>query len=152
KYIDETKLDVVQATIAYTQYLAEGGSAQVRATPFTGAGSLIRFLPLGVFTALLRPLPGEVNNSFGLLAGLENLVLLTLVLIAIRRTRLTEFRDPVIAWATMLLTTWSVVYGFVSSQNLGTGVRYRLQILPVFLLLLLHLARADRKPLTDKTI
>jgi hypothetical protein len=141
KFFQESTVDILDAANTYSQSWARGGSAQVLATPFSGIGSMIRFIPLGVFTALLRPLPGEVRNSFGLLAGLENAALLLLTLLAIWRTRVRDFRNPLVLWAATLVVTWSVVYGFVSYQNLGTSVRFRLQILPVFLLLLIHLAR-----------
>jgi hypothetical protein len=145
-FFRETTMDIVEATNTYSQAWSQGGSGQVLTTPFSGIGSVIRFIPLGVFTALLRPLPGEVRNTFGTLAGLENAGLLMLALIAIGRTRARDFRDPLVVWAATLVVTWAVVYGFVSYQNLGTGVRFRLQILPIFLLLLLHLARRRGNP------
>ncbi len=123
----------------------DGGSGQVINIEFTSIHNVLVFLPLGMFTALLRPLPGEIPNLFGLLAGLENLVLLALSFLAIKRTRLKELRDPVIGWLVLLVFTWAALYGFISYQNLGTAVRFRLQILPLFLCLLLYLSRNRRK-------
>ena len=137
----ETMSDLAQATTAYTQGWAEGGSAQKTSIDFTDPGQLLRFLPLGIVTALLRPLPGEVLNAFGMLAGLEDLALVWLIGLAVVRTRFVELMQPVVLWALSFVLIWATVYGPISYQNLGSGVRFRLQILPVFVLLLLYLAR-----------
>ena len=78
---------------------------------------------------------------FGLLSGIENAALLTFLLLAVVRTRTADFREPLVTWATSLIICWSVIYAFLSYQNLGTAVRFRLQIMPVLLLLLLYLSR-----------
>ena len=91
-------------------------------------------------TALFRPLPGEVRNLFGLLAGLENLVFVILLIMAFFRTKLKELKDPLILWAIAICCIWGSLYGMIN-QNLGTFVRYKVQIFPIFLGLLLYLAR-----------
>lgn len=142
--------ELLSATTSLSQGWAYGGSAQEIGSAFTSIGSMIRFLPLGIFTALFRPLPGEVMNPFGLLAGLENLLLLGLAVVALVRLRLRALADPLVVWALAWVLAWAALYGFVSYQNLGTAVRFKLQILPVLLLLSLHLARR-RPPATALT-
>jgi hypothetical protein len=127
-----------------------GGSAQERSTPFTGISGMLRFAPVGAFTALFRPLPGEVRNPFGFVAGLENAFLLGLLLVALVRTRPRAFRDPVLVWAVLLVLTWSFAYSFVSYYNFGAAVRFKLQILPVLLLVLLYLARGAGRVATGR--
>lgn len=141
----ETIRDVQNAAEARSAGWA-GGSAQERTGRFTGLGSMLRFAPLGAFTALFRPLPGEVRNPFGIVAGLENTFLLGLLAVALVRARIRRLTDPAIAWAILLIITWSFIYSFVSYYNFGAAVRFKLQILPVLLLVLLHLAR----PLDDR--
>ena len=102
---------------------------------------MVAFLPVGMFTALFRPLPGEVLNVFGFFASLENMATLGLLWLAIKRTRWEELKEPVVTWALSLVVAWSTVYAFVSGYNLGTASRYRLQILPVMICLLVYLAR-----------
>lgn len=136
--------ELLSATTSLSQGWAYGGSAQEIATPFSSLGGMIRFLPVGMFTALFRPLPGEVMNPFGLLAGLENAILVALAVVAVVRMRVRELADPLVLWALAWVLAWAALYGFVSYQNLGTAVRFKLQILPVLLLLSLHLAR--RRP------
>jgi len=136
--------DIVTTTNRISHSGAFGGSAQ-EVPEFTSIGSMVAFVPLGAFTALFRPLPGDVLNPFGLLAGLENVVLLVLLLRAIKRTRLEDLKEPLVIWAILLVIIWATIYGFVSYQNLGTAVRWRLQILPVLLGLLLYLGRRHQK-------
>lgn len=136
----ESTRDVIAATSTFSQAWAEGGSAQQVTADLTSASGMAAFAPRGAFTALFRPLPGEVMNPFGLLAGLENLFLLGLLGLAVVRFRRASLRDPLVPWAIVLTLTWAIVYGFVSYQNLGAAVRFKLQILPLLLLLLWHLA------------
>ena len=118
-----------------------GGSGQTLDTEFTSATDFLLFWPLGVFTALLRPLPGEFLAPFPLLASLENGFLLALVIRAAVRFRARDLKKPLIGWAVAFVFTWAAVYSIASYQNLGSSVRFRLQILPVFLGLLLYLGR-----------
>lgn len=104
----------------------------------------IRNIPRGIFTVLFRPLPGEVNNLFGFLAGIEGAFLLILFVLAIKRMRWRELIDPIIIWAILLILLWATLYGFIG-LNLGTVCRYRLQILTVFLGLLMYLVRGKNK-------
>jgi hypothetical protein len=113
-----------------------GGSA-LDTPEINSIGSMLSFAPLGMFTALFRPLPGEVMNLFGLIAGVENLFLLVLIAIAFRRSKLLQPADnSAWFWAFSLVVVWSFLYGFISFQNLGTAVRFKLQILPVLLTML----------------
>lgn len=118
----------------------EGGSGR-QSIRFDDLGVMTGFIPLGAFTALFRPVLGEVNNIFGIVVGLENLVYLWLLFQAVRRTRLRELVDPMVLWALLLLLVWASFYGFASYQNMGAAVRYRLQIQPVLLGLLMYMAR-----------
>ena len=134
--------DLVKKIDSYALGFRRGGS-QIGNARFTSIGDVIAFAPLGIFTALFRPLPGDVRNLFGLLASFENVVLLILLLKAVKRTRWRELQEPMVLWAVLLVLAWATVYGFVS-QNLGTLVRWKTQILPVLLGLLLYLSR--RRP------
>ena len=133
--------DVVDTADALSRVLAMGGSGEEPARPLASVGSLVTFLPLGLFTALFRPLPGEVPNPFGWMAGVENVALLLFAGFAALRARLRDFLDPVVVWAVALLGAWASLYVFLSYSNLGSAARFKLQILPVLLLLLLYLAR-----------
>ena len=144
----ETTQDLVTTTDQISGAWAHGGSAQQIEGGFKSIRSMIAFMPIGAFTALFRPLPFEVPNAFGLLAGLENAFLLSLFVVGLMRRGLGCFRQPVLLWALTTLLVWSAVYGFASYQNLGSAFRFRVQVVPILLLLGLYLTYAHRlKPL-----
>lgn len=112
---------------------------------FNSLKDVILFMPEGMFTALFRPLPGEVKNIFGLLAGLEDMLLLVLFSFVLKTMRWRKLSDPVCIWAILLIIIWAGIYEFVGF-NLGTIHRYRLQVMPIFLGLLIYLAFGGNKP------
>lgn len=135
-----------QAVVLFVDSLARAwamGGTGAEPPTFTTVEDLLAFLPAGAFTALFRPLPGEVLNPllFGTLAGLEAALLLGLVLRGATRARRADFREPLVLAALLFVLTWSALYAFVSYQNLGTAVRFRLQVLPVLLALAVWLGR-----------
>lgn len=137
--------EVVTATREVSRSWARGGSA-LEAPNFQSVGDIIKFAPLGMFTALFRPLPGEIMNPFGLLAGFENLTLLGFVVMGIRRKWQRWEETPngertLILWCVITILCWSLVYGFISYQNLGAAFRFRLQILPLLVMLVIFLNR-----------
>lgn len=144
--------DLIRVSNVLSHGWAHGGSA-VQLTQFHHLASMLAFVPTGIFAALFMPLPGQVNNIFGFASGIIDVILLLLTVVAIGRTRLKTVQVPWVAWAILLVLVWASMYGFASSQNLGTAVRFRLQILPVLwpLLLVLASSRARRLGLTFPT-
>lgn len=136
----ETAEDLVSRTDQISQAWAYGGSAQRIEGGFGSLGEMVLFIPFGAFTALFRPLPGEVLNAFGTLAGLENAVLLGLIVNGILRRGFGWLREPILLWAVLTLVAWSAIYGFASYQNLGTAFRFHVQVAPILLLLGLYLS------------
>lgn len=148
----ESAQDIVMTADMVTQGFVgtPGGSTQDLNVKFDSVGSIVKFLPYGAFTALFRPLPGEVMNPFGSLAGLESLLLIVLLVLAIKRTSFRELKEPLVMWAILFIVTWASVNGIVSSANFGVAVRYRLQILPVLLGVLVYLSRKRQKHRVEK--
>ena len=124
-----------------------GGSGQAPPS-FNSAQDLMMFIPKGAFTALFRPLPGEVNNLFGLLAGLENLLVLILAIYVVRYGKGITRAYPFLNFCIAFVVVWSIFYGFISYQNLGTAFRFRLQVLPL-LLMIFVLTRERKNKLTQ---
>jgi hypothetical protein len=94
---------------------------------------LILFTPQSMFIAYFRPLPGDVTNLFGWLAGFENLGLLMFFIWAVFRLRLAYLRNHLFLWGAALLLCWGLAYSVVAYKDLGTAVRFKLQILPILL-------------------
>lgn len=144
-YVKETffstlKVDsIVEIAHFYGQNLEEAGST--KRFEFYSINDMLIFYPYGLFTALFRPLPGEVMNVFGLLAGIENLFLISLLYLSFKRSNIRELNDPLVLWAISIILFWSLIYAFISPLNPGAAVRYRLQILPLLLGLLLLFSR-----------
>ncbi|MBI5210929.1 MAG: hypothetical protein HY927_13250 [Elusimicrobia bacterium] len=146
KFNIETSTDLVQVAGYESQAWAYGGSAQHLDASISNIGNMVTFLPLGMATALFRPLPGEVLNVFGMLASLENVIFIGVVLFAAMRTRWRDLLEPMVLWAAILVLAWSTTYSFVSYQNLGTAARFKMQIMPIFLGLIMYLSRRRVAP------
>lgn len=135
----ESSDDLVKRTRSITRGFSSSRSgtnevaASVRSVPM-----MVAVLPVGIATVLFRPLPGEINNPFGMLAGLENAILLFMfgssvrALINDRELRRRMFSEPIFVWAILLIVAWCAAYGLVSIENLGASVRFRLPIITVF--------------------
>lgn len=123
----------------------KGGSSLGTYQEFLNFKDIALFVPRGMLVALFRPFPGEIHHAFGWMAGFENIFLLLLSLLALVKTRGRDLKDPLVLCALLLILTWAAAYACFSF-NLGTISRYRLQILPVFLGLLLFQACKDRAP------
>jgi len=140
--------ELAPALAKVSQQWAEGGSGQKMEIPFDSLGGLLAFIPFGAFTALFRPLPLEVPNAFGMLAGLENAGLLGFAVYLLLRKGLAPLRDPRVVFLLLFLLAWTLVYSLISFQNLGTASRFRVQALPILLLLywlVLGSKRIDRR-------
>jgi hypothetical protein len=94
-----------------------------------------------MFIAYFRPLPGDISNLFGWLAGFENLGLLVLSAAALLHIRLRHFRSHLFVWAFALLATWGIAYSVIAYKDLGAAVRYKLQIIPILLGVIGYLCR-----------
>jgi hypothetical protein len=137
----ESSQDVLVTVSRIQQGSTYGGSTQNAEVDLSNSSSALAYLPLGIFTVLFRPLPGEVLTPFGLLAGLDGGLMLVLLLLAIWRVRLKQLGQPIVLWASVVILLWATFYAFGASYNLGTISRYRLQILPILLCLLLYLSQ-----------
>jgi hypothetical protein len=126
-----------------------GGSALGRHEYFSNVSQMLVYIPRGLFTALFRPLPGEVHNLFGFLSGIENILILIILLLVIRKIRWADLKEPLFIWAILLILVWGSVYSFLA-YNLGTISRYRLQIMPILLVVILYLFRRRRAAMEDQ--
>jgi hypothetical protein len=121
------------------------GGSSLAAPSFHNWVDIVKFIPTGMFTSLFRPLPGEVSNFFGAFAGVESLLLLILTTRTMIFRQAQEVQTKMFIYLISTVCIWSAIYGFISYQNLGTAVRFKIQILP-FLILLIFLASDKSTP------
>jgi hypothetical protein len=126
----------------------DSGSSQTIKFQINTWSDIFKFMPLGAFTALFRPFPWELTNLIGILAGFENIFLLVILFIALLKIRLKNIETPIVMWLVLLIVTWACFYGFISYQNFGTAVRYKAQILPIILLLIVYLTKTKSPPIS----
>jgi hypothetical protein len=148
QFLERFELEGLEDVVSSSQnmFRAENtGGAAVKANVLLGGwNDLAAFAPEAAFAALFRPFPWEANNLFALAEGLESVVLLILALRALIRVSWTDLRQPLVIWALSLVFVWAMMYGPISYANLGTAVRFRLQMMPIMLLLFLYLGRRPR--------
>lgn len=123
------KFSMLEALETVSSSWAIGGSGAKQPLTFSSPADVIRFLPVGGFTALFRPLPGEIGGAFGLAAGGENLLLLGLMLWAAWRVLGMRWNFALL-FVICVIALWTPLYAFLSYQNLGTAVRFKLQVMP----------------------
>ncbi len=103
--------------------------------------ALVTNTPKAVFSGLFRPLPWEGGNMLKLASGIENLLLMLMVLAALFSLRKTRIEQQVLFWTVLtyiVLLAWIIAF---TTPNLGTLVRYKVGFLPFLILFTLPAAR-----------
>lgn len=114
---------------------------------FTG---MLKLAPAAVNVSLFRPYLWEVRNPLMLLSALESLALLILtgyVLIRKRHLFFKAFVDPNVLFCMAFSLTFAFAVG-VSTFNFGTLTRYKIPLLPFYLLgliFILYYEKSERK-------
>lgn len=124
------------------------GGSDTYARPFDTFAQMVAFWPAGAFTALVRPLPGDIVQplGFGLLSSLDGLLIIALLLRTVRRAHPRDLRDPLVGGGLLAVGLWLVAYAYISAPNLGTAIRYRMQIEVILIPILLWLGRRRPAP------
>lgn len=113
-------------------------------------GSMLTLAPQAINVSLFRPYVWEVRNPFMLLSALESLFLLLFSLYILFKKNvslLIGFSNPNVLFALIFSITFAFAVG-VSTFNFGTLVRYKIPLLPFFviaLVLLLYHSKSDKK-------
>jgi hypothetical protein len=125
--LEDVSIEAVEELYAEQQVDTTAGGSQYQAVSvFTPSGAVI-----GLFTALVRPLPWEAHNLQALMASLETLVWLVFCIVQ-RRVFFKKLRalrtDPVAAMA--LTYSIIVLLALTSIGNFGIIARQRVMMLP----------------------
>src|SRR5690606_35723972 len=111
---------------------------------------MLRLAPQAINVALYRPYFWEVNNPLMLLAAMESFVLLVITLYVLTQARMLAFRyilRPDVLFCLMFALIFAFAVG-VSTYNFGTLSRYKIPLMPYFLVglgLIYYYARKERK-------
>jgi len=128
----------------------EGGSNYSLGLSAGSPAGQAALAPLGLLTALFRPVLFEANAPIVLASALEmTLFLLGAVLVLLRRGLLSSFseliRRPFLSFCAMFVLVFGTCVG-LATTNMGTLSRYRMPLIPFFGVLLLALmARAPTR-------
>ncbi len=111
---------------------------------FTG---MIRLAPQAINVSLFRPYLWEVKNPLMLLSALESLVMLGITLYLLIKLRLNFFiswNNPDVLFCMLFSITFAFAVG-VSTFNFGTLARYKIPLLPFYLIGLVVIADQSNK-------
>ena len=112
--------------------------------------SMIKLAPQAINVSLFRPYLWEVRNPLMLLSALESLFLLIFCLYIFIKKNVTVINavsQPNVLFAMVFSITFAFAVG-VSTFNFGTLVRYKIPLMPFFLvtlILTLHYSKSERK-------
>ncbi|MEO7989456.1 MAG: hypothetical protein ABI663_07945 [Chryseolinea sp.] len=113
-------------------------------------GSMVRLAPQAINVSLFRPYIWEVRNPLMLLSAMESSCLLAFALYVIFKKRslfLAAFSNSNVIFAMVFSVSFAFAVG-VSTFNFGTLVRYKIPLLPFFLvalILILDYSNSDKK-------
>jgi hypothetical protein len=143
KYSLETVLDTAKLTQADLVREAYGQNSFNIGEFDASVASVLAKMPSAIFAALFRPLIWEVRNPVMLLSGLENLIMMWLVLSLIWRTKLRVFYSVLKAQPLVLFCLiFTIFFGFavgLTTANFGALVRYKIPLMPFFVAAILIL-------------
>jgi hypothetical protein len=94
-------------------------------------------LPMAFLTVMFRPFPNEAGTTQGVVSALEGAFLMLMTVLSVKRLRGIPkelIRTPYVVFA--LIYTLVFVYAFSTIGNFGILVRQRVQVYPLFFVLL----------------
>jgi len=119
--------------------------------------SMVKLAPQAINVSIFRPYLWEVRNPLMLLSAIESVILLGLTFYAIYRCRYYLFRaisDPAVLFCLVFSLSFAFAVG-VSTFNFGTLARYKIPLLPFYLMGLIFMLdysnRARKVDLLDST-
>ncbi|WP_456460929.1 hypothetical protein [Reichenbachiella sp.] len=102
-------------------------------------GNLVALAPQGVVVTLFRPWLWEVRNPLMLLAALESLSLLLLTSLALIKLKWRNFWSIINKPPVLFCLTFALFFAFavgVSTYNFGTLMRYKIPVMPFYLIVI----------------
>lgn len=116
--------------------------------------SMLSLCPQAINVSLFRPYLWEVRNPLMFLSAVESLALLVLTLYIFAKSRLNMFRamlDPHVIFCLVFSLSFAFAVG-VSTFNFGTLARYKIPLLPFFLLGLILLLDYPKRERNERVL
>jgi hypothetical protein len=110
-------------------------------------GSMITLFPQAVNVSLFRPYLWEARNPLMLISAVESFLILVISLLLLLRRPASFFRslwNPTIIFCLMFSITFAFGVG-VSTYNFGTLSRYRIPLIPFYLIALVLIAEGSKR-------
>jgi hypothetical protein len=150
--LPEFALDNLEEGFAKEQSVAErdlGGSTYNLAAN-TGQSSQLLLAPLGLLTALFRPLLFESGSALMLISAAEMSFFVVFTGLAlyrggVRGTFSEVLRRPFLGFCAVFVLLFGTGVG-LATTNLGTLIRYRMPLIPFFAIVLLTLLQRSKQP------
>lgn len=110
-------------------------------------GSMLSLTPQAINVSLFRPYVWEVRNPLMALSSVEGLLLLMLTIyVMIKKWKhlIQAFREPIVLFCFVFSITFAFAVG-VSTYNFGTLSRYKIPLMPFYLLTLIFILYYENK-------
>lgn len=134
----------------------EGSGYNLGDYDFSPAGIARKFIP-AVWVTLFRPYLWEASNPMMLLSAMESLMIVILLFMVLFKTGFLlffrkAFSDPIVIFCLIFTISFAFAIG-ISSGNFGSLVRYKIPILPFFIISLFIIRdyKLSKLDLTKKT-
>lgn len=128
--------DVFQMVNTVSVGFSRGDSAVSVNVPSNTYEYFLYFIP-NLFTTLFRPMPWDVNNIFTLISAFENLILLYFSYFYIFKRWRLIVDNRYLKFLAAIIFSWSLLYVLISPYNLGGAARFKLQVLPLIIIIIL---------------
>lgn len=148
KYSLDNILETAEATAWWHGYVSQeesGAGYSLGDLDYSTAGIARKIIP-AINVTLFRPYPWEANSVFMLFSSVESLMYFILTIYVLFKVRIKEIyrklSNPLIISLLLFSLTFAFAIGAVT-YNFGALVRYKVPILPLYLIVLILLAWKD---------
>lgn len=135
----------ITAMDIYAGWGAGSGSAYYLGAQDGSIGNFVSLMPSAIVVTLFRPWPWEINNVIMVMSALESFFFLVFTLFVVFKTKLRNFVRSILSNPEIIFClTFSIVLAIgvgIASYNFGTLSRYKIPLMPFYLLALLFIYR-----------
>jgi hypothetical protein len=135
--------------LSYVSEREEGSGYTLGDFDYSPAG-IMRKTPAAIWVTLFRPYLWEAKNLVMFLSAIESFLLLIFTLFAVGRVitkrRIIELiSNPIVVFCLVFSITFAFAIG-LSTYNFGTLVRYKIPMLPLYMIAMFMLLSYSKRP------